>query len=154
VDRKRDDMQDFYRCYNDAESLYLAGVELPEIATRLGVAIERLVRWFDEYQWTQRRRALMEVPRGVGAMLREQLRRQVEAQMGPEKLLAIKNVEEIARLTKLIANIEGEGAPKEAATIEVMREFSAYVRKEAPDREEFYLLASYIQNYLRTQINA
>jgi hypothetical protein len=140
---------DFQRCYNECEAMYLAGSELPEIATQQGVTLKRLQGWHKKYVWDAKRQAMLESPKGIGAMLRENLRKQVQKLAGGDQL-KVDQVEEITKITKCIKEIEGCGGDFFSATVEVLRGFSAFIRKQISDRETYHLVSSWVQEYLRS----
>jgi hypothetical protein len=141
---------DFQRCYNECEAMYSAGSELSEIAKQYGLTLKRLQGWQKKYLWDAKRQAMLESPKGIGAMLRENLRKQVQQQVGAEQLDLAK-VEEITKITKCIKEIEGCGGDFFAAAVEVLRDFSVFIRKNIPDRETYELVSSWVQEYLRSK---
>ncbi len=141
---------DFNRCYLEAEGMYFKGDGLKEIGVRLGLTEKRLEGWEKEYGWVAKLEALMEAPRGIGEMLRENLRRQVAGQVG-QKNLKVEEVKAIAELTNLIAKIEGAGGNLLAATIMVIRDLSGYIRANCSDRDEYHLVSNWLQGYLRSK---
>lgn len=141
---------DFGRCYNEAEGAFLAGGSIPVIATRYSVSIERLRGWMEKYCWEKKKAAAMTNPRGIGAMLRDKLQKQVERAMeAPE--LNVEKVEEITKLTILINKIEGAGGNILAAMVEVLRDFSRYLRENIADRDQYHLVSSWVQEFLRSK---
>jgi hypothetical protein len=82
-------------------------------------------------------------------MLRENLRKQTQALVGKGDLKAA-DVEEIAKLTSCIQKIEGCGVNVLAVTMEVLMGFSAYIRKNIPDKDQYQLVSSWVQEYLRS----
>lgn len=141
---------DFGRCYNEAEGAFLAGGSIPAIAARYSVSIERLRGWMEKYCWEAKKSAAITNPRDIGVMLREKLRKQVEACMSAPELDVVK-VEEITKLTLLITKIEGAGGNILAAMVEVLRDFSRYLRENIGDRDQYHLVSSWVQEYLRTK---
>lgn len=147
ADRER---MDFGRCYNEAEGAFLAGGSLEAISARYSVSLDRLQGWAKKYCWEEKRSAAMTNPRGIGAMLREKLQQQVEKCMA-EPELNVEKVEEITKLTLLITKIEGAGGNVLAAMVEVLRDFSRYLRENIGDRDQYHLVSSWVQEYLRTK---
>jgi hypothetical protein len=142
------DRLDFYRCFNEAEDLYLIGCSLETISDRVKVTVKRLENWKERYVWETKKAAMMETPRGIGAMLREHLRVQVQEAM-EKKELNPEKLEEIGRLTGLISKIEGGSANILAATLEVLKGFSVWLRKQCENADEYHLVSGWLQNYLR-----
>lgn len=140
---------DFFRCYNEAEDLYLEGWSLPEIAKHHNLLEMRVFQWCDKFQWERKREIMMSAPNGIGAMLREKLRKQVEAALGDDKL-ETENVEEISKMTKLINQMDGGKVEFQAAAIQAIQNFAVYLRKMCSDRDEYYLVSGWLQNYLRS----
>lgn len=130
--------------------MFLAGSELSEISKAHKVTVQRLQAWKKKYRWEAKRQAMLESPKGIGAMLRENLRKQVQQQVGAEQL-ELAQVEEITKLTKCIKEIEGCGGDFFAAAVEVLRDFSVFIRKNIPDRETYELVSSWVQEYLRSK---
>ncbi len=69
---KRPNKRELY-C-EDAQSLFLAGKELAEIAALLPVALQTLKRWQNEGQWEEKRRQVPVSPRWLGEALKGILR--------------------------------------------------------------------------------
>jgi len=145
------DRIDFHRCYNEAEGYYLAGLTLEEIGQRLSLSLERLDGWEKEYEWKKKRAAVMTSPRGIGTILREKLQRQVEVLASGNGVLEVDKVEEITKLTLLITKIEGAGGNILAAMVEVLREFSRFLRANIGDRDQYHLVSSWVQEFLRSK---
>jgi uncharacterized protein YjcR len=142
---------DFHRCYNEAEGYYLAGLSLDEISERLSLDLERLRDWEKEYQWKAKRAAMITSPRGIGAMLRERLQRQMEKMSASTGDLEVDEVKKITELTLLINKTEGAGGNVLAAMVEVLRDFSRYLREHIGDRDQYHLVSSWVQEYLRSK---
>lgn len=140
---------DFHRCYNECEAMFLAGNDLPAIAERYEVSQARLEEWREQYFWDRKLAAMLTAPKGIGAMLREKLRQQVQAQLEADQIDGAK-VEEITKLTKCIKEIEGFGVNVLAATVEVLQGFSVFIRKNISDRDTYSLVSSWVQEYLRS----
>jgi hypothetical protein len=140
---------DFQRFYNESEAMFLAGGKLPEIAKQYGVSLDRLKEWHKKYFWAKKLSATLESPKSIGAMLRENLRKQTQALVGKGDL-KVTDVEEIAKITSCIQKIEGCGVNVLAVTMEVLMGFSAFIRKNIPDRDQYQLVSSWVQEYLRS----
>ncbi len=143
------DRMDFFRCFNEAEGLYLLGYSLREIEARLQVLPDRLTAWAEKYQWQAKREAMMVSPKGIGAMLHEVLQKQMQ-ELIVKDALTVEEVEKITKLTTLIKKVEAQGGNFFAAAIEVMRAFSVWFRKNCDHRDEYHQVSTWIQNYLRT----
>jgi hypothetical protein len=140
---------DFHRCYNECESMFLAVGTLAEIAKQYGVTLQRVKDWHKKYLWAKKLSATLESPKSIGAMLRESLRKQTQALVGKNQL-KVEQVEEIAKITTCIQKIEGAGVNVLAVTMEVLMGFSTYIRKNIPDRDQYQLVSSWVQEYLRS----
>jgi hypothetical protein len=143
------DQIDFHRCYNEAEELFLLGQSLESIASQLSVTVDRLSGWSGKYGWPEKLVAMMTSPAGIAAMLREQLRKEVQVAVTQSRL-DLEGVERISRLTVLINKIEDGGFNFLAAASTVIRRFSHYLRSQCSDREEYHLVSTWVQNFLRT----
>lgn len=143
------DQIDFHRCYNEAEELFLLGQSLESIASQLNVMVARLEGWAEKYGWRAKLVTMMTSPSGIAAMLREQLRQEVRVTVTQGKM-DLEAVERITRLTTLINKVEGGGFDFLAAASVVIRRFSVYLRGKCSDREEYHLVSTWVQNFLRT----
>jgi len=142
------DQNDFYRCFNEAEELYLIGCDLETISKQLRVTVERLQNWKERYIWDRKKAAVMETHRGIGAMLREHLRKEVEATLAKPDV-SPEDLENIGKKTALISKIEAGGTNLLAATLEVLKGFSVWIRKNCDGQEEYNLVSAWVQNYLK-----
>jgi hypothetical protein len=111
--------------------------------------MERLGVWSEKYGWQSKLVAMMTSPAGIAAMLREQLRKEVQVTVAQGKM-DLEAVERITRLTALINKIEDGGFNFLAAASTVIRRFSHYLRSQCSDREEYHLVSAWVQNFLRT----
>jgi hypothetical protein len=130
--------------------MYFSGAGLEEISQRHNVMIGRLKEWEVEYNWSGKKAALMESPIGIGVMLREKLRQQVHCQTQGQEL-TVEQVGKITKLMKCIKEIEGCGGDVLAAAIEVLSDFSRFIRERTQDREVYAQVSSWVQEYLRSK---
>ena len=89
-------------------------------------------RWRSEHDWVEKRAELLENPRSVADMLREKLRELV-AVATTSGNINVEQLDEIAKMTKLIKEIAEKGTSLLAATIEVMRLYLDFVREHSQE---------------------
>ena len=129
-----------------AEVLYLKGVSCEQIAKDLKLTARQVNRWRSEHDWVEKRAELLENPRSVSDMLREKLRELV-AVATTSGNINVEQLDEIAKMTKLIKEIAGEGYQLLAATIEVMRLYLDFVREHST--EDFETVFRYSGEFFR-----
>jgi hypothetical protein len=143
------DRNEFHRCYNEAEELFLLGKDLSEISDTLKVTVERLQTWNEKYDWPTKLVAMMTSPAGIAAILRERLRKEVQVTMVRDKL-NLEQIEQVSRMTTLINKIEDGGFNFLAAASMVLRRFSSFLRQNISDKDEYHNVSTWVQNFLRT----
>jgi hypothetical protein len=116
----------------EAEILYLRGGSCEHIAKELKLSVRQVNRWRSEHDWVEKRAELLENPRSVSDMLREKLRELV-AVATTSGNINVEQLDEIAKMTKLIKEIAGEGYQLLAASIEVMRLYLDFVREHSTE---------------------
>jgi len=142
------DRIDFLRCYNESERLYLSGLGIEEIGKKLGLSEERLSKWCMEYSWERRRHALMESPRGISVLLRNILRSKMQELMEGGSLDS-EAAKELGDLSLQINKIEGIGGDRLAIAIYLIGDFTKYLRERCAERDEYFLVSSWMQSYLK-----
>jgi hypothetical protein len=105
--------------FEDAQSLFLAGKDLEEIAGPLPVPLQTLERWHIGGQWEEKRRQVPVSPRWLGEALKGILREKagnllVKVDLKPQEL------DEITKIVTLIDRLCRQGLDIRVAALEVM----------------------------------
>jgi hypothetical protein len=132
-----------------AEAVYLRGFSCEDIAKKVKVSARQVNRWRSEHNWVEKREQLLENPRSVSDMLRERLRELVAVATATSQI-NVEQLDEIAKMTKLIKEIAGEGYQLLAATVEVMRLYLDFVRSH--DVEDFNVVFRYAGEFFREML--
>ena len=142
---KRKGKRDLY--YEDAQSLFLAGKELEEIAALLPAALRTLKRWHTEGQWEEKRRQVPVSPRWLGEALKGILREKtgnllVKGELKPQEL------DELSKIITLIDRLCSQGLDIRAAALEVMDRFGEFLRTWV-DQEELQSISQRVEEFFR-----
>jgi hypothetical protein len=134
--------------WEDAQSLFLAGKSLEEIAGLLPVALTTLKRWHQEGQWEEKRRQVPVSPRWLGEALKGILREKagrliVQGDLKPQEL------DEITKIVTLLDRLCSQGWDVKAAALEVMDRFSDFLRGWVTDQEELKRISNRVQEFFR-----
>jgi hypothetical protein len=134
--------------FDEAQSLFLAGKELEEIAELLPVALKTLKRWQADGKWEAKRRRVPVSPRWLGEALKGILREKTG------KLLAKGDLkpQELEELTKIITVMDrlcSQGWDIRAAALEVMDRFTEFLRGWVQDQEELKQISHRVEEFFR-----
>jgi hypothetical protein len=144
--KTRKGKRDLY--WEDAQSLFLAGKSLEEIAALLPVALITLKRWHQEGQWEEKRRQVPVSPRWLGEALKGILREKagrliVQGDLKPQEL------DEITKIVTLLDRLCSQGWDLRAAALEVMDRFGDFLRGWVTDQEELKRISHRVQEFFR-----
>jgi hypothetical protein len=141
--------EEYVKFYDTAEQMFLSGMEIKAIADELMVNEKKLYRWRKEGSWEAKRQAALENPKTIGEMLREVLRSKVSniLQAGD---ISVGEAEELAKISTLIEKIEKESYQFMTAAVEVMRNFTDYIKVKCSDQEEYMLISHWVQGWFRS----
>jgi len=120
---------------DEAQALFVAGRELHDIAKLTPVTLRTLERWAREGQWEAKRKLAEESPRLLHETLHGILRTKFMKLMNG-KLVPRRRVEGIVQFLTLVDRFLGEIWDVRAATLEVMRLFSEFVRRQQMGQED------------------
>lgn len=131
-----------------AQSLFLAGKELAEIAGLLPVALQTLKRWHQEGQWEEKRRQVPVSPRWLGEALKGLLREKtgnllIKGDLKPQEL------DELTKIITLIDRLCSQGLDIRAAALEVMDRFGDFLRRGVTDQEELKRISQRVDEFFR-----
>ena len=143
---KRKSKRELYS--EDAQSLFLAGKELKEIAALLPVALQTLRRWHVEGQWEEKRRQVPVSPRWLGEALKGILREKtgnllVRGDLKPQEL------DELSKIVTLIDRLGSQGVDIRAAALEVMDRFGDFLRSGVTDQVELQRISQRVEEFFR-----
>jgi len=132
----------------EAQSLFLAGKTLEEIAEYFPVAFKTLKAWQEEGQWEEKRRQVPVSPRWLGEALKGLLREKagkllVKGDLKPQEL------EEITRIITVMDRLCSQGWDLRAAALEVMDRFGDFLRGWVTDPEELKRISQRMQEFFR-----
>jgi hypothetical protein len=143
---KRKSKRELY--LEEAQSLFLAGKELEEIAALLPVALQTLKRWHVEGQWEEKRRQVPVSPRWLGEALKGILREKtgnllVRGDLKPQEL------DELSKIVTLIDRLCSQGLDIRAAALEVMDRFGDFLRGWVTDQDELKRISQRVDEFFR-----
>ncbi len=146
LERHQKTKRDLY--YEEAQSLYLSGVDLPEIGRMLPVSLRTLRQWRQQGLWEQKRGLTAEHPRILSEVLKGLLRQKVQDLLARGDLQA-GAVEELHRLTAIIERLRERAWDERAAVVEVMGLFGDFVRRRVRDKEELRRWALLVEEFFQ-----
>jgi len=144
--RKRQGKRELY--FEDAQSLFLAGKELEEIAGLLPVALQTLKRWHQEGQWEEKRRQVPVSPRWLGEALKGILREKTGNLLIRGDLKS-QELDEVAKIITLIDRLCSQGLDIRAAALEVMDRFGDFLRGGVTNQEELKRISQRVDEFFR-----
>jgi transposase-like protein len=132
-----------------AEEMYVrSGRNTVEIAREFGNSVKTVEAWCRHGEWVRKRKAWMTTPRTAAVTLRENLHKRMEAVCASGTILE-EEAKEVERISKLVDRMEREGYQFNAAAIEVIWAFTAWVRQQAITDEEYMVVSSWLEAWLR-----
>ncbi|MCX5892141.1 MAG: hypothetical protein NTW80_04065, partial [Deltaproteobacteria bacterium] len=142
---KRPGKRELY--FETAQSLFLAGKELKEIAALLPVTLQTLKHWHSEGQWEEKRLQVPVSPRWLGEALKGILREKTgnllaKGELKPQEL------EELSKIITLIDRLCSQGLDIRAAALEVMDRFGEFLRSWV-DQEELQRIFHRVEEFFR-----
>lgn len=126
-------------CCETAQSLFVAGLELPEIAKKLKVGLETLEEWQRENNWEKRKELVAEHPQLLSEALRGLVKEKVNDLLA-KKELNPSNVDELNKLLGLIERLAEQSWDERAAVVTVMGLFGSFVRRQVGEKKELQRL--------------
>jgi hypothetical protein len=142
--------EDKYRWYEEAEALYLQSGKLSEVSEKVGCPLKVLEGWCREYNWEVRRQGYLGSPRGAAEVIRGMMQSKVSA-LGASGELTVARVEELGKISKALGQMDQEGLAS-AGRMEVIREFSKWVRGRCKGEEDYAVVSHYLQSYLQEEV--
>jgi len=134
--------------FDEAQSLFLAGKELDEIAELLPVALEILRRWQVEGQWDSKRRQVPVSPRWLGEALKGILREKTGKLLAKGDLKP-PELEELTKIITLMDRLCSQGWDIRAAALEVMDRFTEFLRRWVKDQDELKRISHRVEEFFR-----
>lgn len=134
--------------FAEAQSLYLAGKNLPEIQEYYPLSRQTLQRWQKEGQWDEKRRQALVSPRWLGKALKGILREKT-GRLLTKGDLTPPELEELTKLITLIERLCCNTWDIRSAALEVMERFSEFLRGWVKDREEIQRFSMWMQEFFR-----
>lgn len=134
--------------FEEAQSLYLAGKSLAEIAAVLPVALRTLKTWQRQGYWEGKRQAALSSPRILGEALKGVLRQKIERLLAKGDLKTVE-VEELAKLITVIDRLGKQGWDLKAAAVEVMGQFGDFLRRQVTDPDELRRFSRRLQGFFQ-----
>ena len=134
--------------WEDAQSLFLAGKDLEEIQGLLPVALLTLKQWHQEGQWEEKRRQVPVSPRWLGEALKGILREKA-GRLIIKGDLKTQELDELTKIVTLIDRLCTQGWDMRAAALEVMDQFSDFLRRWVTDQEELKRISYRVQEFFR-----
>jgi hypothetical protein len=144
--KRRQGKRELY--YGEAQSLFLAGKNLEEIAQWFPVSLLTLKRWHAEGKWEEKRRQVPVSPRWLGEALKGILREKAGKVMAKGDLKP-QEVEELAKIITLIDRLSSQGWDFRVAAVEVMDRFSDFLRGRVADQRELKRFSARMQEFFR-----
>jgi hypothetical protein len=143
---KRKNKRELY--FEDAQSLFLAGKELEEIAALLPVALTTLKSWHVEGQWEEKRRQVPVSPRWLGEALKGILRERTGNLLVRGDLKS-QELDELSKIVTLIDRLCSQGLDIRAAALEVMDRFGDFLRGWVTDQDERKRISQRVDEFFR-----
>ncbi len=134
--------------FDEAQSLFLAGKELEEIAELLPVALQTLRRWQADGKWDDKRRQVPVSPRWLGEALKGILREKTGKLLAKGDLQP-QELEELTKIITLMDRLCSQGWDIRAAALEVMDRFTEFLRGWVQDQEELKKISHRVQEFFR-----
>jgi hypothetical protein len=134
--------------FEEAQSLFLAGKELEEIAELLPVALPTLKGWHAEAKWDSKRRQVPVSSRWLGEALKGILREKtgkllVKGDLKPPEL------DELSKIITLMDRLCSQGGDIRAAALEVMDRFTEFLRRWVKDQDELKRISQRVEEFFR-----
>ena len=134
--------------FDEAQSLFLAGKELEEIAELLPVALQTLRSWQADGKWDDKRRQVPVSPRWLGEALKGILREKTGKLLAKGDLQP-QELEELTKIITLMDRLCSQGWDIRAAALEVMDRFTEFLRGWVQDQEELKKISHRVQEFFR-----
>lgn len=145
VVKKRKSKRDLF--YEEAQSLFIAGMKLVEIAKILPVARRTLSSWKTLGHWQRKKELVTEHPKMMGEALKGLVKRKVKGLLNNMNELNVATVEELNKIINLIDRLQENCWDERAAIVEVMSQFGNFVRRQVGEKRDLQLLARLMEKF-------
>jgi hypothetical protein len=134
--------------FDEAQSLFLAGKELEEIAELLPVALTTLEGWHAEAKWDSKRRQVPVSSRWLGEALKGILREKTGKLLAKGDLKP-PELEELTKIITLMDRLCSRGLDIREAALEVMDRFTGFLRAWVKDQGELKRISHRVEEFFR-----
>jgi hypothetical protein len=144
------DLRNRYKAYEECELSYLRGMKIAGISKESGVEVRVLERWRKEYYWEEKKRLFLLSTRGITDLVKELLDRKVSSMRAAGEV-DIVVVEEIGKIMKTMNQIGNEGIGQ-SGVMEVIRDFTLWIRGRVSNIEEYRIISFWLQKYVNSMV--
>ena len=147
VTAKKKSKRDLY--YEEAQSLYVAGMKISNIAEMLPVTRRTLSNWKSLGHWERRRELVTEHPKLISEALRGLVKQKVKALLENMEEINLSRVDELNKIISLIDRLHEQCWDERAAIVEVMGRFGDFARRQVGEKRELQGLARLMEKFFR-----
>lgn len=144
---KRKSKRDLY--FEEAQSLFISGLGLNEIAKVLSVSRKTLKGWQDFGQWERKRELVDSHPKLISETLKGLVKQKVKALLAKEDDLNVTKIDELNKLISLIERMAEQSWDERAAIVEVMSLFGNFARRQVGEKQNLKTLADLMEKFFR-----
>jgi hypothetical protein len=133
--------------YDEAQSLFVSGLELEKIEETLKVPLKTLKSWQSLGHWERKKELVAEHPKLISEVLKGLVKQKVKTLLENKDGLNLNNIDELNKLIILIERLEEQSWDERAAIVEVMSLFGNFARRQMGEKEELQLLAKLMEKF-------
>lgn len=145
--KKKQTKRDLY--YEEAQSLFLTGMGLEEIAKLIPVAVRTLKSWQQFGQWERKKSLVAAHPKLISDALKGLVKQKVKMLLANKEELNVTRIDELHKLIRLIERMEEQSWDERAAIVEVMGLFGNFARRQVGQKEELRMLAELMEKFFQ-----
>ncbi len=145
ISNKKKSKRDLY--YEEAQSLYVTGMNLSQIVKILPVTRQTLSSWKRLGHWQRKRELVTEHPRLMSEALRGLVKQKVKVLLDNQEDISLSTVDELNKIISLIDRLQEQCWDERAAIVEVMSRFGDFARRQVGEKKELQLLARLMEKF-------
>lgn len=145
ITKKRKVQQD--KDYDEAQSLFITGLDLEKISGKLSVPPETLKNWQSMGQWEKKKEFVAEHPKLMVAALKGLVKQKLESLLAGKDEININSIDELNKIIALIERLDEQSWDERAAIIEVMSLFGNFVRRQVGEKQELHFLTKLMEKF-------
>ena len=132
---------------DEAQSLFMTGSKLEQIAETLSICPETLKEWQSDGLWERKKELVTEHPKLMGEVLKGLVKEKIKKILSSENQINLSNIEELTKIINLIDRLEEHSWDERAAVVAVMSLFGKFARRQLEEKEELQLLAKLMEKF-------